>query len=133
MEQIKIDLQKVFTDQLCSFDVAKKAKEAGMNCSNTFYAFDEKGAVNDGAWMENEEMIKQQYPTLKNFTAPVLFPAINLAMAIGMLEDTDLEFPKLNVYQFGDKFFIKYKDETYQSEKLVDVVVLIWCKHKKKQ
>jgi hypothetical protein len=131
MEQIKIDLQKTFQDNLCSFDVAKKLKEAGMTCANTYYAFDDKGQINDGAWMENPEKIKERFG-LKDFNPPVMYPAINLAMAIGMIEDTDIDVKRFECYQFNGKYFFKYKDETYQSEKLVDVMLQVWLKHSKK-
>lgn len=113
----KIDLAKLFSDSLCSFEVAKKAKQAGMTCANTFYAFDSTGEVTDGAWLEK-------------ITGAEMYPAINLPLAIGMLENTDLKFDKIDVSETDGKYSLCYEDEIYESTKLIDIFVEVWIKHR---
>ncbi len=128
----QIDLRKRFKDNICSFDIAKKAAAAGMTCANTFYAYDEHGELTDGAWLAEgvEGVNKNLLASLPNFKAPILFPAINLPMAIGMLEDTDLEYKMMDCY-FDEKYFFRYAGNIYKSNKLVDLLVEVWIKHKK--
>lgn len=141
MEQQQIDLRATFDKYICSFEVAKKAKEAGMTCANTFYAYDVFGKITDGGWMDGDietgnEMAKMAKELRKKNNLPpiVMYPAISLPFAIGLLEDTKLdanEMKKLSCYEFNEKYFIKYKEQVYQSEKLVDIIVEFWIKNKK--
>ena len=134
MDRIKIDLQARFKAEICSFEVAKKAKLAGMTCANMFYSYDEQGNLGDGAWMEDEERIIKKFPMMAGkFKAPVMYPAIMFPFAVGMLEDTDIDdWKKIEFYEFNKKYFFKYKDELFQSENIVDTLILFWIKHKKK-
>lgn len=132
MDRIKIDLQERFRAEVCSFEVAKKAKLAGMTCANTFLSYDEQGNLGDGAWMEDEEKVRSKFG-LKDFKAPVLYPAIMFPFAVCMLEDTDVDdWSKIEFYEFNKKYFFKYKEELFQSENIVDVLILFWIGHKKK-
>jgi hypothetical protein len=131
--QTKIDITKAFADQFCSLELAKKAKTAGFTCANTFYSYDEAGEIGDGAWMERPEVIEQlrKMTGKADWKPPVMYPAINLAMAIGMLEYTDLEHGKVECYEYNGKYFFKYKGEVFQGEKLANVLVEVWLKHRK--
>ena len=115
----QIDLSKLFRESLCSFEVAKKAKQVGMTCANTFYAYDSKGELNDGAWLEK-------------ITGAEMYPAINLPFAIGMLEDTDLKFDKIDCSEIDGKYSLYYESEIYQSTNLINILVDVWIKHKNK-
>lgn len=135
MQRNKIDLSKRFRSEICSFEVAKKAREAGMTCANQFYSYDENGNLGDGAWMEDEEGIKKKFPQLEGrFKAPLMYPAIMFPFAVGMLEDTDVEdWSKIDFYEYNGKYFLKHDSEMYQSENIVDVLVLFWIKNKKEE
>lgn len=132
--QNKLDLKKLFDDSLCSFEISKRAKESGMTCANTFYAYDEHGEVTDGAWMAEggQGDTKNLLDSLPNFKPPILYPAINIAMALGLLEDCSLDFKKIDCYEFNGKYFFKHKEGLFQSEKLVDLFIEVWIVHKKK-
>ena len=48
-------------------------------------------------------------------------------------KDTDIDdWKKIEFYEFNKKYFFKYKDELFQSENIVDTLILFWIKHKKK-
>lgn len=134
----KLDLKQIFDSNLCSFHVAVKAKKAGFTCANTFYAYDENGNVTDAGWMENggQGEIKGLLASLPKFKAPTLYPAINICMAIGLIEDTTLDISKCEFkHTFTTKgewkyMFIYNKDEMF-SERLADLMVLVWLKYKK--
>lgn len=121
MHQNKLDLKKLFLANICSFEMAKKAAAAGFTCANTFFSYDPDGSLNDGAW-------------LQNVTGSKMFPAINICLAIGMIEDLDssVEVLKIDLYEYSGKYFLKYKDQTCQSENLVDVIIEFWLANKKK-
>ncbi len=128
MGKLPIDLKQLFLDSICSFEMAQKAKFAGMTCANTFFAYDESGQIGDGAWLENPpEMIKD----LPAFKQPVLFPAINLALAIFMLDDI-LGADKIECYQIDDVYVCKFNGKGYEGKKLVDAVIDLWIHNKKK-
>jgi len=112
-----IDLKKRFIDELCTFELAKKASVAGMTCANTFLSYDERGELGDGAWLED-------------VTGAKMYPAINFPFAVIMLEDTDLELRKINFYEYNENYFFKYKSEMYQSANIVDALIMAWLKHK---
>lgn len=117
----QIDLSKLFIESLCSFECSKKAKQAGMTCANTFYAYNNKGELGDGAWLET-------------VTGAEMYPAINLAFAIGMLDDTNLKFDKVKCEEndvLSNKYSISYEDEVYKSNNLIDIIIELWIKHKK--
>ena len=121
-----IDLAKLFKACLCSFEVAKKAKQAGMTSANTYFAYfayDVNGQVGDCGWLEKVAGME-------------VFPAINTAFAVAMLENTDLNLSKIELYQEltlhgpDGNFVFNYEGEVYKSENLVDVLVEVWIKHK---
>ena len=115
----KLDLRAEFKKSICSFEVAKKASEAGMSCANTYYAYDENGGLNDGAWLEK-------------VTGAKMYPAINIALAIGLLENLSIE-PDLNAFSEKDnKFCFEHKGNTTEAETLADLCVLVWIKYKNK-
>lgn len=139
MQKFEINLTDEFKENICSFYVAKKAKAAGMNSANTFYAYDEEGQTTDAGWMESENNLKMLREQLKNprWMPPVMYPAINLPFAIGMLEDTTIDHKKLECWEEWDEekgttFFFKTGDDVMQNTKLVDLMVEVWIKYKKK-
>lgn len=117
---MKIELKALFKGSLCSFDMAKKCAKAGMTCANTFFAYDEHGDINDGAWLQK---ISPQYK---------MYPAINVPFAILMLEDTDLKLFELELHIDSDELFhLRYGAEEYTGDNLPDVLLAAWLKHKK--
>ncbi len=142
MEKTKINLTEEFKENLCSFSVAKKAKAAGMTSANTFYAYDPKGELIDAGWMEadnNIKMIREQ-TNKPDWQPPLMFPAINLPFAIGMLEDTTITKQiaegKFECYELWDEnkgieFFFEIGSDKLKSRKLVDLIVEVWIKYKK--
>jgi len=118
--QNKINLQKRFKEELCTFEIAKQATNAGLTTANTYLSYDEHGEIGDGAW-------------LTDITGAIFFPAINFPFALVMLEGTDIELTKVDFYKFNGKYFFKYKKELYQSENIVDALILPWIAHQKKK
>lgn len=112
----QLDLSELFKKSLCSFEIAKKARAEGMTCANTFYAYDPNGDLGDGGWLEK-------------ITGTEMYPAINLAFSIGMLDNTDLKSDKIQLSEEDGKYSLHYEDEIYQSENLVDVIVELWINH----
>lgn len=127
----KINLTDLFKDSLCSFDLAKKAKLAGISPENTFYAFDELGEINDGGWMYGEKA-KEFTAHIPGWKPPVYYPAINLPFAIGLLEDCDIDPRDIECHEFNGKYFLKYKDTLLQGTKAVDLFVEFYLIYKKK-
>ncbi len=119
METI-IDLSKRFEAELCTFEVAKKARAAGMTCANTFLSYDENGERGDGAWLEK-------------ITGSIQYPCINFPLALMMMEGTDLDFSKVQMVESEGKFVLKYNGEKIESGNIVDTLILAWIKHKKKE
>lgn len=113
----KLDFKKLFTDNVCSFEVAKKAKKHGYNSTDTFYAYDPDGNLNDGAW-------------LVEVTGAKLFPAINVPLALGLVDELDHE--KISLYLDGDKYIFDHDGEKIESTNLPDVLVMAWIKFPKK-
>ncbi len=114
----KIDLKELFKGSLCTFEISKLAKAAGVTCKNTFPSYDSQGELNDGAWME---MIG-----VDNF-----YPAINIPFAILMLEDTALNHPSQLDLTLEEKIYtLRANEKSYTSENIVDVLVLCWLDNK---
>lgn len=140
MEKTQINLREEFKQNLCSFEVAKKAKAAGMTCANTYFAYDKDGNIGDGGWMEDEKNIKmiREQTGKPNWQPPVFYPAINLAFAIGMLEHTDIDFGNFECFEIWDEkkgleFVAEYEGkEVFKSKNLTDLFVEVWIKHKNK-
>ena len=115
-----INLTARFKAEICTFETAKKAKASGMTCANTYYAYDEKGELNNGGWLDG---IFDDYS-----------PAIQFPFAVTMLEDIGIDIKEILLYQDdqdGGKFYLIYRKELLQSRNLVDVLVHLWLIHKK--
>jgi|CXWK01.1.fsa_nt_gi hypothetical protein len=121
-----LDLKQLFTNNVCSFEMAKKMKEAGMTCANTFFVYDSQGEVADAGWME--ELGFNDF-----------YPCINLAFAISMIEDTAVPVDKIELWEMdndkyptGKQYFFKCEgDETLSSENLIDLILMVYLKYKK--
>ncbi len=114
----KINLNELFVSSLCTFKGAKKAKAAGFTCANTYFAYEANGELCNAGWME--ELGKDS-----------LSPAINIAMAIVMLEDTDLNQSEIELSNDDVKFTLKYGDDIFESTNLPDLLIELWIKYKR--
>ncbi len=114
----KINLTNRFREELCTFEMSKKAKIAGATCANTYFAYDNMGNVTSGGWLEGIGY--------DNF-----YPCISFPFACVMLEDTDLDHKNVDLYEGDGSYTLKYKTEAYTSKNIVDVLLEIWLKHKK--
>lgn len=112
------DLKQLFVDNLCSFEVAKLAKQAGATCANTYFAYDKFGKINTGGWLESV-----------GFDS--FFPCINLAFAISMLSECQIDFFKVEIYELEGMYYFKYHGCLELNEKnLPDLLVKAWIKYK---
>ncbi len=116
--EIKINILDMAKHYLCSFEMAKQASAAGMTCANTYFSYDENGNIGDGGWLEGLGY--------QNF-----YPCINFPFAVAMLEDTDLDASKVQVVKNGSKFIFSYDTETAESSNIVDVIIMMWIRHRK--
>jgi len=129
----KLNLKQLFTDNICSFEVAKQAKAAGITCANTFFAYDSEGGLTDAAWLEQ-----------MGFTD--FYPAINLALAISaiggdvVIDGQPIDPTKVELYSLDSeeyptttRYYFKYNGQLLAGdfENLVDLLVTIWIKYKK--
>lgn len=114
----EINILQRFRDELCTFEVAKKAAAAGMTCANTFFAYDEHGEVTDGGW-------------LQKVTGLTYYPAINFAMSVAMLENMTFPVSAIKLEQEGDSFFLTCNEITISANNIVDVIILTWIKYKR--
>lgn len=113
-----INLHDRFRAETCTFEMAKQAALAGMTPTNTFFAYDEKGEINDAGWMHD--------------MGYKLYPCINFAFAAGMLENTSLDLTKISFYQQPDGLYIfeTGSGQKYSSQNIVDCLVSVWLDHK---
>ena len=116
----KINLSERFRQEICTFEIAKRLHLAGMTCANTFFAYDEHGEITDAGWLESVAGMK-------------LYPCVNFAMACAMMEDTDIDFNNVGFYQDGDLYKISVKDQVWENANIVDLLMELWIKYKKKQ
>ncbi len=111
---------KKYKKEICTFEVSKLAKENGItNTHLSPVCYDENGQLNDGEW-------------LVEITGFVCFPAICYIMAgQKILEDLGKRaMTEFNFYRKENTYFIEFKDETEQSENIIDVMIKTWIKHK---
>jgi hypothetical protein len=118
MEKQTIDLVQRFHAELCTFEMAQKAKEAGCSAANTYFAYDELGEKHDSGWMDKVG-IKDVYP------------CINFPFAASMVADLNLDADKVEFYQENNQYHFKTGDKIYVSANIVDVLVEVWISHKK--
>lgn len=118
MEKTKIDLMSRFKRELCSFDIAKKLKKAGVTCANTYFMYDKDGNLGDGSWLEDITEIE-------------MYPAINFPLSVMMLEEGGLKYGKIDCYKIHDDYYIEYNNITYRNENIVDALMLLWLEFKK--
>ncbi len=116
----KIDLNEEFTKNICSFEIAKEAKAAGMTSANTFYAYSPDGTIGDQGWIEK-------------ITGAEMYPCINLALAIGMIGDASIDPAAAYFYEGNDIYHFEYLGDEISEVKLVDLLVRIWIKYKNKK
>lgn len=125
-----IDLKSLFTDSVCSFEAAKKARASGFSCANTFFAYDDKGEVTDGgAWLEDI------------FNEPdKFFPCINIAMAVSLLGDTDLDSNMILLFRMDKgpepfdrpNYVFQYNGKLeFTNTNLADLLIDVWIRYKK--
>lgn len=120
---IKVDLKSEFQNNLCSFDLAKEAKKAGMTCANTFFAYEEDGSICDGGWIES-------------LGYDGYYPAINLSFALFMLDEVPAKMYDIVKTDDEDrpyKVTFTRADSSvnyFEAAKLVDAVLLVWLKSK---
>ncbi len=110
----KIDLKARFREELCSFDLAKKADKAGVTCANTFFAYDNKGNLTDGAWLAS--------------VGYDMYPCINFAFACHLLADcvTEEEFERISFSRIGEHYIISFEEFSHMSINIVDVVLSLY-------
>lgn len=121
-----LNIADLFKENLCSFEMAKKVKEAGATCENTYFAYDDEGEVTSAGW-------------LKELGFNDLYPCINLAFAISVLEETQFDPEKIELWYLDSEayptkkvYFFKYDGgEVLSSENLVDLLLEVWLKYKK--
>lgn len=114
-----IDIVKTFSDNHCSFTVAKQLREKTNLKPDRFdLAYDEQGAVSDGQWLENIVM------GIKYYSAPSLCQAILLLESLPGKNLDQFEFKKLTGMYVG-KF---NGDIVAEAEKLVDVILMLYIK-----
>lgn len=121
-----LKLTDLFKENLCSFEMAKRVKEAGATCANTYFAYDDQGEVSNAGWLENLGF--------NDF-----YPCINLAFAISVLEETQIDPDKIELwyldsesYPTKKEYFFKYDGgEVLSSENLVDLLLEVCLKNKK--
>jgi hypothetical protein len=98
--------------------MAQEVAKAGFTCANTYFAYDEYGAVlSDGGWM-NEV-----------FANEIVYPAVNLPLAITMVGDI-VDLSKISSMENDGQFILVYHSKVYQSENLVDALLELWINHK---
>ena len=121
------NINELFKANTCTFEMAKVVKDVGMTCTNTYFAYDDKGEVTDGGWLDELGLQNQFYP------------CINLAFALHMLEDTGLYPEKIELWSLDSNehptqtvFYFKYCDDpALESTNQVDLLLLVWMKYKK--
>lgn len=125
-----LNIADLFKQNLCSFEMAKKVKAAGMTCANTFFVYDDQGEVADAGWLESLGF--------NDF-----YPCINLAFAISMLDSKETigtlqDVNKIELWEMDSEsyptkkeYFFKYDGgEVLSSENLVDLLLEVWLKYK---
>lgn len=119
-----INIEKRFKDEVCTFAAAKRAKAAGMTCANTFFAYDRRGEISDGGWLEKLGFFQEYYP------------CINFAFACAMLNECDFDkaqFTVTSLVKNGRTLYtISYKKDEFTDANIVDVMVDFWAKYKRK-
>jgi hypothetical protein len=115
-----INLKERFKEEICSFEVAKKAKEAGMTCANTYLAYNNDGSVTTGAWLES---VGYNH----------LYPCINFVLACIMVEDVCPNPLKIELTENDGIYFFYYEGQSYQSNNIVDVMIEFWIKNNRKK
>lgn len=118
---LKIDLPGLFKKSICTFAAAQKAAEHGFTCANTYYAYDERGEVTNGGWLQDVAGCK-------------MYPAINIALAIGILEDTDVikYWDGVAIYLSNGMYYFKCDVFNAQNENLCDLLIDVWINFKTK-
>jgi len=124
-EMNTLDLKQLFKSNVCSFEMAKKMKEDGMTCQNTFFVYDDHGEVADAGWLES---LGYNY----------FYPCINLALAIRMMESLPIQHEKIELWQIQEGptlpafYYLKYDGgQADSSENLVDLLLTFYLKHNK--
>ena len=122
----QIDLQKRFKAEICSFEMAKKIRAAGMTCANTYFSYDEDGQVGDGAWLGE---ISERYG---------MAPCVQFPFAVAMLEEVIEDFDNISISRYdmadwGERFEVAYDGEAFESNNLVDAILSLWLKYKKQK
>ena len=106
-----INLAQRSVDELCTFEMSKRIKNAGLTCANTYFAYDNDGKLNDGACMENIGIDN-------------LYPCVTFSFAVNMLEG--LDFGKIECYQTDTCTYINYNGKQFSSTNIVDAVLELW-------
>lgn len=121
METKKLNIKNIFNENVCSFQMAKRIKEKGITCANTYFAYDEDGQITTGGWLSE---ISSKYATF--------YPCVNTAMAIVIAEQTNADLKKIDVYKTESSYRLSYNDFfEIETENIADLFLEFWLRFKK--
>lgn len=135
-----INLSEVLQQSICSFEMAKKAWENGINLVNTIMWFDDKGVAKIMGKIDYTVFQKQVYNGDNDFGT---YPCISLPHAISVLGKTTLDPDKILVYcidKIDDDteappqqlYYFNYDGKVIaKNENLVDLLLEVWINNKK--
>jgi hypothetical protein len=139
----QLNFNQLLSENTCTFEMAKKAADAGIFFLDILSFYDSDGEVHckdtgpvSGALMDVRDKINGN-----NF-----FPAINLGYAINLLQKIKLDELKILVFCMddpdtegghmpADKIYIFNYDGNVvgKNKNLVDLILQVWIDHKNKQ